>query len=99
MVVLGFFANYFALRRICRQEPDRTNTFSARLIQAITLSVILLLLMGFGAHNLYRCNWLWFSAFQMIAVKYLADNRNMHAENCQQPEHPVTQADTLVPQV
>jgi O-antigen ligase len=71
MVVLGFFANYLDLRRICRHDPDSCGSFLARLIQSVTLAVILALLMGFGGHNLYRYTWLWFGAFQAIALKFL----------------------------
>ena len=31
-------------------------------------AVVLLLFMGLGGHNLFRYNWLWFGAFQLIAL-------------------------------
>jgi hypothetical protein len=34
----------------------------------VNLTVLLLLLMGLGGHNLYRYTWLWFGAFQAIAL-------------------------------
>lgn len=68
MIVLGFFANYYDLRRICRQESDFRNRLSARVIQSVTVTVVLMLLLGFAGHNLYRYNWLWFGAFQAIAL-------------------------------
>ncbi len=71
MIVLGFFANYLDLRRICRQEPDLHDSFSARLIQSVTVTVMLLLLMGLAGHSLYRYTWLWFGAFQAIAIHCL----------------------------
>ncbi|MCE5268533.1 MAG: O-antigen ligase family protein [Planctomycetaceae bacterium] len=71
LVVLAFFANYFQLLRVSRAQPWIRGTFPAKLIQAITLTVILLLLMGFGGHNLYRYTWVWFGAFQAIALRCL----------------------------
>jgi O-antigen ligase len=67
MIVLGFFVNYRDLRRLCQQSPEFRGTFWARLVQAVTITAILLLLMGVGGHNLYRYTWMWFGAFQAIA--------------------------------
>jgi O-antigen ligase len=75
MVVLCFFANYLAMRRICRQEPDLLVTLPTRVIQAVTIAVILLLLLGLAGHNLYRYTWLWFGAFQAIALQCLTRKR------------------------
>jgi O-antigen ligase len=36
---------------------------------AVSLSVVLLLLLGLGGHNLYRFTWLWYGAFLAIAVR------------------------------
>ncbi|HEY7424443.1 MAG TPA: hypothetical protein VH682_09465, partial [Gemmataceae bacterium] len=36
--------------------------------RAIGLIVVLLLLLGWSGHTLYRYNWQWFAAFQAIAV-------------------------------
>jgi hypothetical protein len=33
---------------------------------------VLLLLQGFGGHNLFRYTWLWYGAFQGIAMHCLA---------------------------
>jgi len=71
MVVLCFFVNYLDMRRICRQEPNFRDTFPARLIQSVAVAVILLLLLGLAGHNLYRYTWLWFGAFQAIALATL----------------------------
>jgi O-antigen ligase len=85
VVVLGFFANYFDMRRICRQEPDLRDIFSSRLIQSITITVILLLLMGLAGHSLYRYTWLWFGAFQAIALHCLLRHREELMESMSLP--------------
>jgi O-antigen ligase len=74
-VVGSLFANYFEMRRVCRREPAFRDRFPAGLVSAVTLSVVLLLIMGLGAHNLYRYEWLWFGAFQAIALCCLRDGR------------------------
>ena len=40
-------------------------------IRSTSLAVVLLLLMGLGGHNLYRYTWLWFGAFQAVALDCL----------------------------
>jgi O-antigen ligase len=75
-IVLCFLLNYLDMRQICRQEPDLRNTLSARLIQAVVVTVALLLLLGFAGHNLYRYTWLWFGAFQGIALHVLQTRVN-----------------------
>ena len=30
---------------------------------------MLMLFMGLGGHNLYRYNWMWFGAFQIVALR------------------------------
>jgi len=68
MLILGFVINYLRLRRICQREPEFRGRFLAQLIQSVTVSIALLLLMGFAGHNLYSYRWLWFGAFQVIAL-------------------------------
>jgi O-antigen ligase len=67
-VVLCLFGNYLEMRRLSRQEPEFRDSFSARLIQSVTITIFLLLLMGLASYNLYRFNWLWFGAFQAVAL-------------------------------
>ena len=35
---------------------------------------MIFLVKGYSDHNLYRYNWVWFSAFQAIALGCLRDN-------------------------
>jgi O-antigen ligase len=71
MVVVGLFANYLAMRRLCRREPALRGSFPAQLIQSVTIAVVLLLLLGLAGHSLYRYTWLWYGAFQAIALNCL----------------------------
>ena len=75
IVLCAFLANVLAFRRLCREQPECKQEFSARVIWSVTFTVVLLLLMGLGAHNLYRYNWMWFGAFQAIALHCLVRQR------------------------
>jgi O-antigen ligase len=66
-VLLVMFAwNMVEVRRLERRRRERS--FSHNLCLAVCLSVLLMLLMGLSGHNLFRYFWLWFAAFQTIAV-------------------------------
>ncbi|MHB1035981.1 MAG: O-antigen ligase family protein [Pirellulales bacterium] len=78
-VVWAFFANALAIRGYSRAQPELRKTFPARLTAAVTLTVVLLLFFGFGGHNLYRYTWLWFGAFQAIALHCLKERAEAHA--------------------
>ncbi len=40
-----------------------------RLSNSILMSILLLLFKGYSDHNLYRYTWLWFGAFQAMALQ------------------------------
>ena len=82
MIVFAFFANHRQLARLCQIEPAFDCTFSAKLTRSVTLAVVLLLVMGFGGHNLYRYTWLWFGAFQAAAIRFLVSGRESFACAC-----------------
>lgn len=67
-IVAGFFGNALETRRVRLTLQDAVSPFSSRLSFAIASTVVFLLIMGWGGHNLYRYNWLWFGAFQAIAI-------------------------------
>ena len=72
LTMLGAFAfNALAARRLVRRRPELADGFAASVVQGTSLTVVLLLLMGLGGHNLYRYTWLWFGAFQAIALHCL----------------------------
>jgi O-antigen ligase len=66
--LVGCFAyNAVSVRRLYEYDglaPD----FPYHVVQAISIAVLLLLLMGWGGHNLFRFTWLWFGAFEVVAV-------------------------------
>ena len=67
-VLTAFVLNAVEIRRLCRQGPQGLESHESRLNNTIMLTVALLLVLGFGGHNLYRYTWLWFGALQVIAL-------------------------------
>jgi len=70
-VILAFFVNAWQAWQIARASPELRDTLPYHLSQAVIVVVMLLLVMGFGGHNLYRYTWMWFGAFQAIALYLL----------------------------
>jgi len=68
VVVWGFFGNALALRRLGREQPELARGFPAAVGRAVAITVALLLFDGLAGHNLYRYTWLWFGAFQAVAL-------------------------------
>jgi O-antigen ligase len=68
MILLGFFRNGWEMRRLAKAQPELAGSFAHRVSQAVILSVLMLLFLGFAGHNLYRYSWMWFGAFQAIAL-------------------------------
>jgi O-antigen ligase len=67
LMVTCFLLNGLEMRRIYRLSgapPD----FLRHLSAAVSTTVLLLLIMGVGGHNLYRYTWLWYGAFQAVAL-------------------------------
>jgi O-antigen ligase len=69
-----FTYNWLETRRLYRElhlrlAPDgKPHDLPYHVCRAIFMNVLLLLLMGWAGHNLYRYNWQWFAAFQAIAL-------------------------------
>jgi O-antigen ligase len=70
-ILLAFLGNLLALMAACRRRPDLWGAFPARVIVAVSIAVVLLLVMGLAGHFLFRYTWLWFGAFEVIALACL----------------------------
>jgi O-antigen ligase len=55
-------------REVTRLTRGRARGLPFQLGRAVSLSVVLLLLLGWSGHSLYRYNWMWLAAFQACAV-------------------------------
>jgi O-antigen ligase len=67
-LVLCFWLNAREARRFHRRNPDEPRTFAFHAARAVALCVILLLFLGMAGHNLFRFYWIWFAAFQAVAL-------------------------------
>ena len=71
MVVLAFFVNVRRARQIVRRGLPAVGIFPYQVSLAVGTAVVLLLFMGWGGHNLFRYHWLWYGAFQVVALHCL----------------------------
>ncbi len=78
-MLVSFALNAFEVRRLARLYGWKDD-FPTQLSRAVSLSVLLMLVMGFGSHNLYRYTWMWFGAFQGIALHCLRLRTRMPLE-------------------
>ena len=67
-LVACYALNWLEARRFYRQNPDETPTFAYHVARAVVIEAVLLLLLGTAGHNLLRYQWVWFAAFQAIAL-------------------------------
>jgi O-antigen ligase len=75
ILVLCFALNGLEVWRTYRRRPELPRDFSFHVSRAVGIILVLLLLLGWSGHTLYRYNWQWFAAFQAIAV-YCVRNKN-----------------------
>jgi O-antigen ligase len=71
LLVICYTLNWLESRRWAARAGDRVPSFATLVSQAIGLNIVLLLVMGFAGHNLYRYNWQWLAAFGAIALHCL----------------------------
>ena len=70
-LALCFWLNAREASRFHRKNPDQRRTFASHTVRAVGLCVILLLFLGMAGHNLFRFYWVWFAAFQAVALHCL----------------------------
>jgi O-antigen ligase len=72
LLVACFVANWLETRALKLTDwLPRERDFPYQVSQAVFINLLLLLVMGWAGHNLYRYNWQWFAAFQAIALHCL----------------------------
>jgi O-antigen ligase len=67
-LIACFVLNWREAARLRRLNPDEPPTFANHVVRAMALEVVLLLFLGWSGHNLYRFHWIWFAAFQAVAL-------------------------------
>lgn len=74
-LVGSFLMNYFDAKRLIKQLKDRGREQDGRYLYQVVFATgyacFLLLVLGFGGHNAFRFTWVWYAAFQGLAVGML----------------------------
>jgi O-antigen ligase len=95
-LLAAFAANAWQGWRLCRQNPHLKTELSWAIVRATSQTVVLLLLLGLAGHNLYRYTWLWFGAFQALALQLLKERADTlmagDEEECADDESRVLEA-------
>jgi len=63
--------NSFRIRRQLRSRPELKETLPYRVLLATLVMLMLQLIYGVGAHNLYRFQWYWTAGFNVVATMCL----------------------------
>ncbi len=80
-MMFAFWANAREVRRFYRAHPEVTPDFLYHLSRSLSMAVLLILLMGWSGHIMFRYNWLWFGAFQVVTLHCV--RRKAAALGCQ----------------
>ncbi len=72
-IILGFSMNMRQAWRFRRGRPELDGSLLYRTCWAAFITVPLLLLLGLGGHNMFRYTWLWYGAFQVVALRLLQE--------------------------
>lgn len=73
-LLLAFAITYRHIRRVYREHPEWERDFRYYLTGALGLGTCFLLLFGFAGHNLFRPQWILYSAF-LIIIRCQVDQR------------------------
>ena len=64
----AFWRNAREVKRFYRSHREVTPDFTYHLSRALSIGVLLLLFLGWSSHLMFRYNWLWFGAFQVVTL-------------------------------
>ncbi len=70
-VIYCFWRNAAEARHYFRHHPKLPRGFAFHVARAVGITIVVMLLMGWAGHNLYRYNWQWLAAFQAVALHCL----------------------------
>lgn len=76
-LILLFFVSWRRAVRRGNEQPWLRETLAYRVIQGVGLGVLLLMLNGMAGHTLYRYNWAWLAAFQVVSLGVLQQQANL----------------------
>ncbi len=73
-IVLFFWLNVRRIKRLYREHPEWDQDALYQYAQCMGTALLLLLIYGNVAHNLFRYHWLWYGAF-LIVTRHLVEQR------------------------
>ncbi len=73
LIVWGFARNAWEVRSLGKRLRWKRAPFPAMVVYATLATVGLMLLMGFGGHNLFRYSWLWFGGFSALGTRFVRE--------------------------
>lgn len=73
VLLIVLFVNWRAAGRLAREQPWLKETMAYRVLRGVGIGVLLLLVNGMAGHTLYRYNWAWLAAFQVVALQCLRE--------------------------
>ena len=73
LVFLGVAQNFREARRIVRNSAVTDDLFAWRAVAVASAAFLLQAFLGWGLHFLYYYPWLWFGAFQVLALDRLKE--------------------------
>jgi O-antigen ligase len=79
LIVYAYVLNAIEMRRLAKQNPLAVSDFVRCLSRSMITVLVLLLVMGYGGHNLYRFTWIWFGAFQGISLHIARMRNSLHS--------------------
>jgi len=66
--IWSFWQNIREARLLVRDRPASAGNLSTRVLRNTGLSIILMLVLSWSGHTLYRYTWVWLAAFQASAL-------------------------------
>ena len=70
-VFLNYVQSRMLLKKLKSLGREKEGLYFHKVSFAAAYVLLLLLVMGFGGHNGFRYNWVWYAAFQSLAVSLL----------------------------
>jgi len=75
LLVFAMFSNHWAAHQLYNRMKhmgrEKEALYLYRVSFGVAWAVFLLLLLGMGGHNAFRYTWVWYAAFQALAVEFL----------------------------
>ena len=79
-IISNHIGAHLLYKKMLALKRESEALYLYRVSFGVTWAVCLLILLGFGGHNAFRFTWVWYAAFQVIAVEMLRQKCNAAME-------------------